>query len=334
MVVPFVQPYQDPEETKILQLDDQMSNILRNKKLPLEAKITLYTQTLTKFLRIYKQPPIPDVIPKTQQEDYDDESMYHTTIEPNPKSEPNEDEPEYKPELDKQSEPEQTQQTQPEQNQPQQTRPEQNEPEQTEQTEQDPFVKDMLSALEESVQMRKEYEKVKKSSKKSSKTSDKLNVSSIPNQNRKLNITDHDISVLQEIIKPSTIWEQPKQIFTTETFAPPAPYISRTRTYTVLPSDLQRQLNYSTDRIDNYVTRRRPIKEKKIPKPPPLSESIFKTAQPVFKVKTKRKNATIKSSARLVQESIRMKELYRPTQYTSNKPPMWEDLHSLYGSRR
>ena len=181
--------------------------------------------------------------------------------------------------------------------------------------------------------MSEEYKKLKQSSKKLSKKT-RLNVSTIPNQNQKLNITDHDISVLQEIIKPPTTWEQPKQIFTTETYAPPAPYISRTRTLTVLPSDLQRQLNYSTDQIDNYVTRRRPLKEKKIPKAPAISESIFKTTQPKFKVKTKRKNATIKSSAKLVQESIRMKELYRPTLYTSNKPPMWEDLNSIYGYRR
>jgi hypothetical protein len=368
MVVPYVHPFQDPEENKILQLDDEMHNVLTNKKLQLSEKMSLYRQTLTKFLRMYNKslPSIPHVEMSNDNEEDEsepDESHYQTTIEPKnelknkpPKSEPID--PISEP-SDPKSEPINTSSTGAKDeplnrssSQPMELSTSENlvptvsnilnpivnnnpNPNNKQKSESDRiYVDDLMTALNESVAIAEVVKGLKKA-----KQNSIMNLSQIPvfNDGNKLNITDNDLSVLAEVketYEKPNVWEQPKNIFFTETYAPPpAPYVSRTRKFTMMPNSVQKSLEFSfADQFDNFVTKRTARKTKnKIPIPPPLSESIFKKSQPTFKIKTKRKNATIKSSAKRVQESIRIKELFRPVKYQSNHTPLWEDINSLYG---
>jgi hypothetical protein len=54
MLVPYVETIQNPEEQKINELDAEMTNILHNKNLKLDEKISLYNTVLAKFLTLYK----------------------------------------------------------------------------------------------------------------------------------------------------------------------------------------------------------------------------------------------------------------------------------------
>jgi hypothetical protein len=54
MLVPYVQTIQNPEELKIVELDNKMTHILQNKNLKLDEKLTLYNIVLAKFLALYK----------------------------------------------------------------------------------------------------------------------------------------------------------------------------------------------------------------------------------------------------------------------------------------
>jgi hypothetical protein len=49
MVVPYVKPIERPSDTKIQELDSQMSSILSNPKLNIHDKVMMYNQSLAKF---------------------------------------------------------------------------------------------------------------------------------------------------------------------------------------------------------------------------------------------------------------------------------------------
>ena len=53
MVVPYVNKIENPNEKYLVDLDDQMSSILVQKNLPIDEKVKLYSQTLTKYLVNY-----------------------------------------------------------------------------------------------------------------------------------------------------------------------------------------------------------------------------------------------------------------------------------------
>jgi hypothetical protein len=54
VVVPYIPPIPDPEESKILELDNEMTNILQDKTINLDDKLQRYNMVLIKFLSIYK----------------------------------------------------------------------------------------------------------------------------------------------------------------------------------------------------------------------------------------------------------------------------------------
>ena len=60
MMVPFVQPKEDPEDAKIRLLDNEMSAILTDKKFSFDDKIKLYNMTLAKYIQFDK----PDMFPQ------------------------------------------------------------------------------------------------------------------------------------------------------------------------------------------------------------------------------------------------------------------------------
>ncbi len=191
MVVPYVPPIKDPQETKILELDDEMSSILDNKKIQLEDKIRSYSQTLSKFLKIYKNnSTIPSFLSTVQ---VPSEVVYK------PKTEPN---------------------------------------------------------------------------------------------------------VLNEILKPKEEPIHPKIEQKVEQDYKPQP------------------MNEDEEFLDA-------ITPKVTPKIPPLLASLFETQKTNFKVKTKRKNAWIKSAAKLVSESIALRETNRP-KVVKTIEPLWEEVNSLY----
>jgi hypothetical protein len=185
MVVPYVPPIKDPEETKILELDDAMSSILENKKIQLEDKIRSYSQTLSKFLKMYKHnSTIPSFISTVQ---VPSEVVYKPKDEPRFLEEKSKDEP-----------------------------------------------------IQPKIEQKDEY-------------------------------------------KPQTEDE--------------------------------------TDEFLDAVTM----------KVPPIMASLFETQKPTFTVKTKRKNASIKSAANLVSESIALREKFRPTQKLAKDTLYkWEEINSLY----
>lgn len=53
MIVPYVRPVPNPQEAKIIALDEEMSAIVNNKKLDIEEKVALYKDTLCRFLQLY-----------------------------------------------------------------------------------------------------------------------------------------------------------------------------------------------------------------------------------------------------------------------------------------
>jgi hypothetical protein len=54
VVVPYIPPIPDPEESKILELDNEMTQILQNKTISLDLKLQRYNMVLVKFLSLYK----------------------------------------------------------------------------------------------------------------------------------------------------------------------------------------------------------------------------------------------------------------------------------------
>lgn len=53
MVVPYVKPFENPVESKVLELDNEMSSIINDSKLNFDDKVKLYNQTLAKFISNY-----------------------------------------------------------------------------------------------------------------------------------------------------------------------------------------------------------------------------------------------------------------------------------------
>lgn len=53
MVVPYVKPLENPVESKVLELDNEMSSIINDSKLNFDDKVKLYNQTLAKFISNY-----------------------------------------------------------------------------------------------------------------------------------------------------------------------------------------------------------------------------------------------------------------------------------------
>jgi hypothetical protein len=349
MLVPYVKPMLDPEEQKIIELDSSMTSILNDKKLKLSQKLDNYNHVLAKFMAVYGHNTfVPTVHSNTKSNEESDTSI---KVEPH-ESKLDNSKLDTTPVIQKLETPD-------------------TDPYNVSMQDYKPNVKTEIPPLDSNLSpIPYSKEGLRGTiSDELSQSLNNLHVTS-PSKSPKRKLDFSKIKANPQAVNEKVVptpSKSPKQKINisqkltpikedeNESIVNPIP---EQNTYAPIHSRKQVRFSAPIEHVPKWepynesfnsktpqLKKTKKIKKTKdnneatvsaVHEPPPFPNQYFQETDPHFKklvakIKTKHRNATIKSSAKKVHESIRLKEKYRPTEPNARTGLNWEHLNSFYG---